>query len=125
LEFELLELKTSYEGLVHSFHAAHSAAATGHCGSFLFLRNVSDQGFGDEYHAGDTGCILQGRPDNFGRVDDTLVDHVDELVFLSIVTDALLALLDRVDDDGTIFAGIVGDPADGFFNGFADDIDTG
>ena len=102
-------------------HAAH--AGIGRCCLFR-LRDVSDEGLGDEDHVGDAGCVDESGSDDLGRIDDTHLDHVAEGIIVSVVTDALGALLDCISDDCAFFASVVGDASDRFFDGSSDDVGT-
>jgi len=55
----------------HAAHAGHSAAAAGG-GRRVLFGALGDQSLGRQDQARDGGRVLQGRPGDFGRVDDAL-----------------------------------------------------
>jgi hypothetical protein len=50
----------------------------------VLLRPFGDHGFRSDQKPGDRGCILQGRPNDLGRIDDALGDEVHVLTVLGV-----------------------------------------
>ena len=104
-------------------HSRHREAWPERC--LFLLRNIGHQGFGNQDHGGDTGSILEAGPDDLGGIDDTLLDHIAEIIGLGIITPALGASLNGIDDYRAVASGILGNESDGFFDSFPDNIDSG
>src|SRR5262249_35910749 len=85
-------------------HAAHTTA--GHSRrSAVLLWPFGHHGFRGDQKPGDRRRVLQGGPNNFGRINDSLTDKVDVFAVLGVEAKAILILLkDLADDDGTVLA---------------------
>src|ERR1700734_2960119 len=98
----------SVEGglIVHTAHTAHATARHSR-GPTVFLRSFGDHGFRGDQKPGDRRCILQGRPNNLGRVYNALGDEVHVFAVLGVEAEAILILFKNLaDDDGTVLAGV-------------------
>ena len=63
--------------------------------------------------AGDAGRVLQSGANDLGRIDDAGGDQVAVLALVGVVALAFaLHLLDAIDDDGAVDAGVLGDVAE-------------
>src|ERR1700687_15340 len=100
-------------------HAAHAAAAP------LLFGDLGDHRLGGEHHRCDRRGVLKRRASHLGRVDDTGLEHVHELVVEGVVAEARLALADLFDDDGAFFAGVQADLPNRLLERLAHDVDTG
>src|SRR5882724_8879546 len=92
----------------------------------LFLRQISDQGLSGQDHRSNAGGILQSRACDFGRIDDTSINHIDILVSHDVVANILIALLllsttNTFNNNGTITATINDKLAQGLFKGTTQD----
>src|SRR4051794_26211507 len=67
--------KLAYRRLV--IHVTH-AAAHWPTGRWRLLRPIGDHRFGCQHQRTDRGGVLQGRPYDFGRIDNSSLDHVLE-----------------------------------------------
>ena len=116
--------KCSLVHISHAAHSTHSATAAG--GRVLFfLRDVGYERFGHQYHAGDTGRVDQCAAHYLGGVDDAHLNHVPEFIGLGVISGTLDTLLDSVNDYSTVMAGVNSYPADRFFDGLADYVNSG
>jgi hypothetical protein len=85
-------------------HTAHATARHSR-GSTVLLRPFGHHGFRGDQKPGDRRRILQGRPNNLGRINDALADEVPVFTVLGIEAKAVLILLqDLADDDGAALA---------------------
>ena len=67
------------ELIIHPAHTAHATAR--HCRrSAVFLRPFRHHGFRGDQKPGDRRRVLQGRPNNFGRVNDSLAGEDGSIV---------------------------------------------
>src|SRR6185369_5661042 len=64
------------------------------------------------------------RPDYLGRVDDTGLDEILELLGVGVEAVRPLGIADLVQDDRAFPAGVVGDLPAGLLDGAADDVDA-
>ena len=105
-------------------HAAHVRGRSSRSRGF---RQVSDKALGGQDHRGDAGGVLQSGTSDLGRVDDTGLDHIlDVLLLLSIkAVVGLVGRDDLVDDDAALEAGVLGDLAQRSFQSLQDDLSTG
>ena len=117
-------------GLVHTAHAAHAKVAGGHRGLSTrptpkhgFL-DVAEDALGGEEHAGDAGGVLQGHAGHLGGVDDAGGEEVLVLFGAGVVAVVVLAVLDLVDNDATLKAGVLDNHAQRLFDGAADNLDA-
>jgi hypothetical protein len=86
---------------------------------------IHRSGFGGQQEASDGGGVLEGGAGDLGGVDDAGGDEVFVGVGGGVVAVAEgFAFADATDDDGAIDASVVGDLANGFFEGAAEDADT-
>ena len=110
--------------IIHTTHATHATARHSR-GPTVFLRPFGDHGFCGDQKTGDRCCILQGRPNNLGRVNNALGDEVYILAVLGVKAVGVLILLeDLADDDGTVLAGVDGDLARRSGQRLAHDLDA-
>ena len=87
--------------VVHPAHAAHSTARHSRSSAVL-LRSFGHHGFRGDQKPGDRRSVLQGRPNNFGRVNNALADKVHVFAILGVEAESILILFqDLADDDGT------------------------
>src|SRR3974390_2556279 len=87
-------------------HTAHATARHSE-GPIIFFRLFGDHSFRSDQKPGDRRCILQGSPNNLGRVNDALGDKVAVFATLGIKAEVVLILFkDPADDYGTVFARI-------------------
>src|SRR6266567_1944810 len=101
----------------------------GWSGSFLLLRQISDQGFGSQDHRGDAGGILQCRAGHLGRIDDSRLDHVlvlisEHIVAILITLMLFLSTAHTLNNDRTIFTTIDHKLAQRLFKRAAQNTDT-
>src|SRR6266700_8061566 len=101
----------------------------GWSGSFLLLRQISDQGFGSQDHRGDAAGILQCRAGHLGRIDYSRLDHVlvlisEYVVAILITLMLLLSTADTLNNYRTIFTTIDDKLAQRLFKGAAQNMDT-
>src|SRR5687768_7112405 len=83
----LLDLRCAWLRLVvHSAHAAHSAAAR-HRRAFPF-RRLRDHGLGGNQQPGYGRGVLESHADDLRRVDDAGGEHVDILLRLRVEAEA-------------------------------------
>ena len=69
-------------------HAAH--ASTRHSrGPIVLLRPFGDHGFRGDQKTSDRRCILQGRPNNLGWINNVLGDEVAVFAALGIEAEAV------------------------------------
>src|SRR5260370_20924271 len=102
-------------------HAAHATAAA----AALLFGNLGDHRFGGEHHRCDRRGVLKRRAGHLGRVDDTRLEHVHELVVERVVALAGLALADLLDDDRAFLARVHADLLDRLLESLSNDRDTG
>merc|ERR1719384_1334810 len=75
----------------HSSHAAHAAHAAGHARRWLVVLGLfDDHGLGRGHEGRDGRGVTERGPYNLDGIDDSGVDHVNELLGLRVVA------LDRV-----------------------------
>ena len=79
-------------------------------GSIVGGGKIADHSLGGQQKATDGGSVLKGSTSDFGRIDDSGLDHVDVLKVQGIET--LFTLLDALADDGAIDTGVLGDLTD-------------
>lgn len=105
-------------------HAAHVRGRSSRSRGF---RQVSDKALGGQDHRGDAGSVLQSGTSDLGRVDDTGLDHIlDVLLLLGIkAVVGLVGLQDVVDNDAALEASVGSDLAQRSLQRFADDLRTG
>src|SRR5204863_7027730 len=119
--WELSESGTQLSSVVHASRRVAvvvSAAAAG----FFLLRSLGDDGFGGEEEAGDGRGVLERAAGDLGRVDDAGLDEVFIDAGRDVAAFGALALLDFLDDERAFIAGIVGEGAEGLFDGTLDDL---
>jgi hypothetical protein len=75
--------------VIHAAHTAHTTARHSRSSAVL-LRPFGDHGFRGDQKPGDRRCILQGRPNNLGRVYNALVDEVHVFAVLGVEAEAVL-----------------------------------
>src|SRR5829696_1408410 len=95
-------------GLHHPRHVGHAAAA----GAALLVGHLGHDRLGGEDVLGDRRGVLQRRAGDHGGVDDARADQVDVLAGGRVEPVAGLGLLDLVDDDGALEAGVLRDLAE-------------
>ena len=111
--------------VVHTAHTAHTTARHSRSPAVL-LRPFGDHGFRGDQKPGDRRCVLQGRPNNLGRVDDALGDEVHVFAVLGVEAEAILILFqDLADDDGAVLACVNRDLASRPGERLAHDVDAG
>src|SRR6266702_4735706 len=106
------------------FQAPYGLVLRSGCYRLLFLRQIGDQGLSGQDHRSNTSGILQSRACDFGRIDDTGINHINILVSHNVVANILVALLllsttNTFNNDGTITATINDELAQGLFEGTA------
>src|ERR1700733_13879758 len=90
--------------VVNPAHASHTTARHS-WSSAVLLWPFGHHGFRGDQKPGDRRSVLQGRPHNFGRVNDSLADEVHVFTVLGVEAEAILILFkDLADDDGTVLA---------------------
>lgn len=91
------------------------------------LGQVSDQALGGQNHRGDAGGVLQSGTSDLGRVNDTGLDHILNVLFLLGVEAVvgLVSLQDVVDNNAAFQTGIGSDLAQRSFQRLADDLGAG
>src|SRR5690606_8852113 len=109
----------SVNGLHHSAHAA-----SGSCRGFFFFRDFRHDSFGRQQQAGDRSSVLEREARYLGRVDNTSIEEVFELVFAGIVTVVFLAFANLADDNRSFLTSIGNDGAQRSFESQTDDVDT-
>ena len=102
-------------------------AARGHRGRRrLLLRLLGDHRFGRDQEARDRRCVLQGRADHLGRIDDAELEQVAVLVLLRVVAKAVVGLLQNLaDHDRTVDGGVLDNLPSRLLDRLADDLDAG
>src|SRR5215470_13527627 len=119
-DYAIASLVDQYDRLLE---LAHSAAGHGR-GLFLF-GNLGDQGLGREHQRGDRSRVLQRRPRDLRRVDDSGLDQVLELFRFGVEAHGVALLgLDAFDDHRAFVAGVLGDLAQRLFESPLDDVDA-
>src|ERR1700693_2844755 len=89
--------RRSSRATVRSVHSAHSAAR--HSGrSLILLLDLGDEGLGREHEAGDGGRVLEGVLGDLGGIDDPGLDHVFDLLAISVEAEVAALVLELVDD---------------------------
>ena len=114
-------LSSHYQELSLKLH--HAGLTSGH-GRSLFLRLIYDEALRCEEHACDRSGVLQSHTLYLGRVDDTSLTQVLELILTGIVTEVTLALTYLVNNHGALAASIGNNLTQRLLNGTANDIDT-
>lgn len=109
--------------LHHAMKLHHGGLTSGH-GRSLLLWLVNDEALRGEEHACDRSGILQSHTLNLGRIDDTSLTQVLELILTGIVTEVTLALTYLIDNHSALAAGIGNNLTQRLLNGTANDIDT-
>src|SRR6185437_6128843 len=66
----------SLPGIQVDLIVGHAAAATGHGGSLVLLRQVGDDRLGGQQHGGDRGRVLQAGTGHLQGVDNARLEHV-------------------------------------------------
>src|SRR5699024_6687990 len=86
----------------------HTAHATGRVGgrSRGLLRLVGDDGLGGQEQTRDGGRVLQGRAGDLRRVDDAVLEQVGVLTGGGVQADTGFHVLDLVDHDAALEAGV-------------------
>ena len=69
--------------IVHTAHTAHTAARHSRSSAVL-LWPFGHHGFRGDQKPGDRCRVLQGRPNNFGRINDALADEVHVFAVLGV-----------------------------------------
>src|SRR6185437_3517871 len=105
--------------LHHAAHVGNSAATA------VRVRDLGDDGLGGEDVLGDRSGVLQGRARDHGRVDDALLDQVDDLAGGGVEPATLLPAADVADDDRALEAAVVGDLAKWLFERSEHDLRAG
>ena len=120
---EIPGLVISVEGVASSpYRPCHPQACRG---LSVLLRPFGDHGFRSDQKPGDRSCILQGRPNNLGRVNDALGDKVPVFAVLGVEAEVVLILFkDLTDDDRAVFARIDRDLASRPGERLAHDVDA-
>ena len=109
-------------GLHHAAHTTHARGCGRHLGLVLFL--LYQDALGGEEHACDRGSVLESNTSYLGWVDDASGEEVLEVVGASIVTKVALALLDLLNNNGTLFATVEDDLTQRLLDGATYDVDT-
>src|ERR1700719_2517235 len=114
----------SRQQLVRSAHAA-AMARTGR-GHHFFSLVVGDQDFRCEHQGDDGGGVLESQPRDLRRIDDAALDQVAELTGIRIEAEVfVLGFAHAAHHQRAFMPGILGDLAQGFFEGALYDIYTG
>ena len=65
-----------------------------------FWPDLGDGSLGGDHHTRDTGGVNQSSSDDLGWVDDSSVDHIDNLVVVGVVAEVGVSLVEEsLDDD--------------------------
>src|SRR5271156_1233499 len=111
--------------VVHAAHATHATARHSRRSTVL-LRPFGDHSFSGDEKPGDRCRILQGRPNNLGRINDALADEVHVFTVLGVEAELILILFkDLADDDGAVLACVNRDLASRPGEGLAYNVDAG
>jgi hypothetical protein len=99
-------LPSTASGLVvHPAHTTHTTARHSRSAAVL-LRPFGHHGFRGDQKPSDRRRVLQGRSNNFGRVNDALADEVHVFAVLGVEAEAILILFkDLADDDQRVAVG--------------------
>src|SRR2546430_6249639 len=108
--------------LHHAAHTTHTAHATGHSASTLFLGCIGDECIGGKEHASDTGCILQSRACHLHRINDTSFEHIYKLATEHIEAVSTGSCAYIIDCDSAIATGILSNLAQRFLKRTTQDV---
>src|SRR5450432_2415889 len=89
----------------------------------LLLGTLGDERLGRQHERGDRRRVLQRRAHDLRRVDDAGLDEVLVLLGRRVEAEGALAVLDLLDDDRAVDAGVVRDLAQRLLARAADDVD--
>mmetsp|Transcript_16847 Transcript_16847/g.37125 ORF Transcript_16847/g.37125 Transcript_16847/m.37125 type:complete len:842 (+) Transcript_16847:26-2551(+) len=108
----------------HAAHASHAAHATVAAAAlWLLLGYLRDDALRGGHQGGDRGGIGERGPDDKGRVDDAVADHVDVLARLRVVALVLIRLCQQVlHNNDTLLPGVLHNGRDGHLQGLLHDI---
>ena len=90
-------------------------------GGRCFLLLFRNQHFRGEKHGGDRRCILQRGASDLDRIHDSAFHHILEGIRQCVVALSLREGFDFLGDNRSLFSGVLGDKAQGFFEGASND----
>src|ERR1700757_3314826 len=105
-------------------HVAHATAWRER--RYFLLWMLRDRRLGGDHHTRDRRCVLEGRSDDLGRIDNAACNEIAIFAGLRIIAVAIFLGFEQLaDHHGTVPAGIVDDLAGRSLNRLANDGDTG
>jgi len=108
----------------HSAHTTHSSHAAHTTVGLIFLRDLANHAFGRREKRSHSSGVCEGCSDNFGRINDASLDHVDVFISHGIVTNGRLGVNNFGDDNRRINASVLCNRHARHPQGFPDDVNA-